>query len=369
MRSKALWTIRVCCWGIIALLVLEISARLEDRIRYGAPFLGNYSMDSLYQYDDLGKWGKPHSSYLQWQLNDVGYRGPDLRSNTYRIVCIGASETLGMYESHLHEWPRQLETILNQRAGGERYEVVDVAYLGLSLGSTIKRLPQLESTLSPKMVVIYPSYTPYLDRVAPQSWPPPSPGAVRPQHRHFELRFANKVQIMLKADLPERVQNWIREWSLKRSMKNVKIMDRIPQQNVDVFAQDLDTLVTQLQASGVQVILVTHATRFGQKLTAQDHYYLTQWRTFYPSLTESALLDMESRMGDAVRHEGAQRNVPVIDAAREIPPGAKDFAEFVHFTDEGSRRMATLVADQVDAMQTVAAQPAAPATTSVPSAQ
>lgn len=360
MKSKALWAIRVCGWALIALIVLEVCARVEDRIRYGAPLLGNYSMDSLYQYDDLGKWGKPHSSYLQWQLNDVGYRGPDLRQNTYRIVCIGASETLGMYESHLHEWPRQLETILNQRAGGQRYEVVDVAYLGLSLGSTIKRLPQLESTLAPKMVVIYPSYTPYVDRIEPQSWPPPPPGAVRPQKRHFELRFAAKLQIMLKADLPERVQNWIREWSLKRSTKHVRVMDQFPQQNVDVFAQDLDTLVTHLQSSGVQVVLVTHATRFGQKLSTEDHYYLTQWRTFYPSLTESALLDMEARMGNAVRQEGARRNVPVVDAAREIPPGREDFAEFVHFTDKGSQRMATLVADEIEALQKNPAQPAAP---------
>src|SRR5690242_2255602 len=84
--------------GLLFVFVLEICARTEDAIRYGAPFWGNYSLDSIYQYDEMGKYGRPHASYLKWHLNNEGYRGPELRDHTYRIACIGSSETFGLYE-------------------------------------------------------------------------------------------------------------------------------------------------------------------------------------------------------------------------------------------------------------------------------
>ena len=274
-----------------------------------------------------------------------------MRPGSDRIICIGSSETFGLYESYRHEWPRQLEVILNRRAGGPKFEAVDVAYPGMSVGTAILRLPQILTTLSPRIAVIYPSYTPYIERAVAQPWPAPPPGPAPAEQRHYELRIAGKAQTMLKADLPEGLQNWIREEQLKRAARNTTVMERLPDQNIQAFAQDLDTLTTQLQQHGVQVILVTHATRFGKTLSAEDRDYLTSWRKFFPTLSENGLLDMEHRMGEAVQQEGQRRGVMVVDAANEIAPGSRNFAEFVHFTDAGANALATLVANAVDADQ------------------
>jgi hypothetical protein len=100
----------------------------------------------------------------------------------------------------------------------------------------------------------------------------------------------------------------------------------------------------------VQVVLVTHASRFGTgEVRPEDRGYLASWHKFYPDLEAEGLLDLERRMSVAVREVGAREGVPVVDAATRIEPGGKNFAEFVHFTDAGAGALATLVADQIDA--------------------
>jgi len=335
---------------VIALVTMEICARIEDKVRYGAPFFSTYNAESIYQYDALGKYGRPNASYLKWHLNELGYRGPALRSGTYRIACMGSSETFGLYESPGEEWPRQLESILNQRAGNDHYEVVDVAYPGLSVATTLKRLPQILSTLHPKMVVVYPSYTPYIEINHPFV-PRPLPQSPAPAKRvsqHFELRLDGRVDTLMKAVLPTAFQHWLRVRQIKHDTRGVKVMDRLPEQNIQAFKSDLDTLTQQLLANGVQVVLVTHANRFGNKLDPGDEPFLGDWRKFFPSLKEQGLLDMEHRMSEAVRQVGASRSVPVVDAATMITPGRSHFVEFVHFNDAGAQALATIVADQVD---------------------
>jgi hypothetical protein len=349
MSKKPQYALHTIACLLIAVVTLELCARLEDKIRYGAPFFGNYSLDSLYQYDALGKYGKPHASYLKWHLNELGYRGPDLRSGTFRIACIGSSETFGLYETPENEWPRQLEKILNQRSGGEPYETVDIAYPGFSIGSTLVRLPQILSTVRPNMAVIYPSYTPYIERGEAQPWPIPPVTKPAPKPvEHAEWRIGGRLSNFSKTALPERLQNAMRAWQLHRDAASAQALDTLPEKNIEAFQTDLDRATTELLKHGVKVVLVTHANRFGKTVQPEDAPVLTAWRKFYPTLKEEGLLDMERRMSDAVRAVGKKNGVPVVDAANLIPPGHKYFAEFVHFTDGGSSALASLVANEVD---------------------
>jgi hypothetical protein len=339
---------RVLGWLAIAVVTLEICARTEDKIRYGAPFFGNYSADSLYTYDALGKYGRPNASFQKWHLNEAGYRGPALRDGTYRIACLGSSETFGLYESPELEWPRQLESILNRSSGRQAYEVIDVAYPGMSLATDLKRLPQIISTLHPKMVVIYPSYTPYIQIDRPFSTQSnTAPATPPPSSSHFEWRIAGRFETLMKSTLPDGLQHKLRSLQIQHDIRGKTVMERLPEQNVQAFQADLDSLTSQLIGSGVRVVLVTHANRFGPVLNPADRSVLTDWRKFFPTLQENGLLDMEQRMSGAVRQVGVAHDVPVVDAAALIAPGRGNFAEFVHFTDAGANALATVVAAQI----------------------
>jgi lysophospholipase L1-like esterase len=361
MRDKAKLALRVVGWLVLAGLTLEVCARTEDKLRYGASWFGNYSIDTLYQNTPLGKFGRPNSSYLKWHLNEVGFRGPALRTGTYRILCMGSSETFGMYESPDREWPRRLEEMLNQDTSARRYEVIDSAYPGMSIATNLRRLPQTLSTLNPKMVVIYPSYTPYIEINHPldlqaESTTKPVP----PRKDHFEWRIGGRFDTLMKDSLPESVQSRLRAWQIKRAARAGETMDRLPDQNVQAFQADLDALTQQLHSQGVQVVLVTHANRFGSNVNPDERPFLIAWRKFFPTLKEGGFLDMEHRMSDAVRQVGAARGVPVVDAASLVAPGKTNFVEFVHFTDAGATALASAVSAEIKQEASSGALPDAP---------
>jgi lysophospholipase L1-like esterase len=349
MTRKILFAARMFGWLLIVLVSLELCARTEDKVRYGAPFLGNYSLDALYGRDKLGKYGLPNSGYLKWHLNEAGYRGPALRKGTYRIVCIGSSETFGLYESAEKEWPRQLESKLNKQGNNEFFEVVDIAYPGMSVGTSLSRLPRVLDTLHPQMAVIYASYTPYIDIWTAQKWPLAHviEGPLVAD-RHFHLRILGKAKTVIKADIPEGLQDWLRALQARRGERRSKVMERLPDANVEAFQTDLDRLTRELQRNNVRAVLVTHANRFGGTVRPEDAAMLMNWHKFFPTLRQEGLLDMEARMSTVVRRVGAARGVPVVDAASQIAPGKENFEEFVHFTDAGSAALSSLVSTEIE---------------------
>jgi lysophospholipase L1-like esterase len=329
---------------VIFALVLELCARVDDRISYGAPMWSSYNVDGLYEADHVGKRGKPNARYKKWQLNSLGFRGPELRPGTTRVVCFGASETFGLYEAEGQEYPRQLERDLNARAGGDVFQVVNVAYPGETVATAILRVPEIVETVHPRYAIIYPApaeyiWLPWLD-------PPKSAnnGVIEPLPK-FELRIADRMRIVLKSVLPSRFQSRLRQHEIDRDEAQYKLMDRVPEENVFRFRADLLALIVALNARGLEPVLVTHADAFGEHPNAPDHNLLIAWRKFYPMLKEAGFIDMERRMNDVMRSIAPEENVVLVDAAREIPPTSEYFADFSHFTNAGSQLIAQKLAE------------------------
>src|SRR5690348_16942167 len=122
-------------------LSLEVTARLEDWVRYRTPVLSRYrSQSDLIVRDEAGAHGRPNSRFQKWAINNLGLRGPDLAvakgAATYRIATLGASETFGLYESPHLEFPRQLEDTLNR-----------IVRSGEFCGSAIHRVEVLNASM------------------------------------------------------------------------------------------------------------------------------------------------------------------------------------------------------------------------------
>jgi len=329
----------VFCFG----LALEVCARLDDFIAYKAPFWGPYNSERLYEQDRIGKRGKPGARYMKWQLNSLGYRGPDLRSGTIRIVCFGSSETFGLYEAEGEEYPRQLERDLNAVAGKDIFQVVNVAYPGETAATSIIRVPEISEMIHPSVAFIYTAPASYIDMdwIRSEVQTPStdeSPGRV-------DFRIADRARTALKSLLPERAQTWIRQREINNAAARYHVLDRLPEENLRRYRSDLTELVSRLRARGIKPILVTHADAFGEYPAMPDCQLLTSWRKFYPMLLESGFIDMEQRMNDAMRSLAAADHIQLVDAAREISPSRKYFADFVHFTTQGAALMASRLTD------------------------
>ena len=331
---------RVISCTIVLVLTLELCARLDDTINYGAPLFGSiYNHDSLYTYDQLGKKGKPNARFRKWGLNSLGYRGPEPAPGTTRIICLGASETFGLYEPEGSEYPRLLEQQLNERAGGQKYSVVNVALAGMPVGAMVPRIPEIAEKLKPSVALIYAGPNSYI-------WLPWLKVPTQAPRERWEWRIKESFRNILKQVLPESVQTYLRKREIEKEAPQYgPVMQRVPEANVERYKQDMTALVKALRAEGIEPVLVTHATLFGRELTEAEKTQLIAWRRFSPMISEEGLLDMERRGNQALRDLGKELNVAVIDAAREVPSGSKNFADFVHFTGEGSATMARVLAD------------------------
>jgi lysophospholipase L1-like esterase len=342
--KRAVFILRILMGIVIFALAGEMCARLDDFIAYGAPLWSPYNNQRLYERDLIGQRGKPGARYKKWRLNSLGYRSPELRDGSIRIVCLGASETFGLYEADGEEYPRQLERDLNAHAGKDMFQVVNAAYPGQTVATSILRVPGIIEAIHPRFVFIYPSPANYIWL----PWNHPDTGAAPPDggSGHFDFRIADRARSALKSSLPEGVQTWLRQREINAAAAEYPIMDRVPDENVLRYRSDLAALVHALLSRGAQPILVTHANPFGEYPVNPDHELLTSWRKFYPMLADNGFIDMEDRMNDAMRHLAAEEHIQLIDAAREISPSRDNFADFCHFTTLGASLMASHLADE-----------------------
>jgi lysophospholipase L1-like esterase len=146
------------------------------------------------------------------------------------------------------------------------------------------------------------------------------------------------------------LQTQIRAWQIERAEKSSPVIDRLPEENVARFKEDVLKTVRVLQEHGVTPILMTHATLFGQSVEEEERPILIAWRKFYPHLREEGFLDMERRMNNAIRQVAEEQGVPFLDLAQRMPSGRTYFVEFVHFTDQGAATMAKLIAEFLSPM-------------------
>jgi hypothetical protein len=319
--------------------VWELCARLDAAIFEGAPLVGGYGLSALMTSDRFGVTGRPYARFSRWTMNSLGFRGGELRVGRERILCIGASETFGMYEPEGLEFPRQLETELNRRARAERFEVVNAGLPGQSLSGFARRAAAVVREVQPRIAVIYPSPALYIQ-------PPPENYTAGPARRDplFQPRIVSGLSARFGEVAPEAVQTGLRRLAIWALTRGATVRNRVPEENVRRFRRDLARLLDLLAGERVRVVLATHCTRFGASVTARDTPTLVAWRTLYPTLEESGFLDMESRMNAVVRGEAASRGLILVDAAPWLD-GPENFVEFEHFTATGAGALARALAD------------------------
>src|SRR5689334_15289023 len=62
----------------LVLIGAEATVRVEDRIRWGTPFLsGDTAISDLVISDSTGRHPAPGRSFQKWRINSVGTRGPE----------------------------------------------------------------------------------------------------------------------------------------------------------------------------------------------------------------------------------------------------------------------------------------------------
>lgn len=338
---------RVSRWTLLAgvcLLTLETAARVDDWLSYGAPLLGNYDIDQLFQATAAGLRGVPNGRYAKWVLNSQGYRGPEIRADhgQIRVITYGASETFGIYEDPGQEFSRVLERDLNAAVHTPEFEVVNAGIPGMRVGSGIPLLREIGATLHPRAVIIYPTPTHYIGVTRPYCGRSALAPSV-PERQPPELRVLAKARDRIKELLPPAALTWARKAQIAWDVRDRPVLDDVAPQSLEAFRADLECAVRAVREIGAVPIVVTHANRFAATASPDDDYWLTGWRMQYPLLRQEGLLQLETSANVVVRSVAHEQAMPLVDAANALSGDARNFADHAHFTDAGSARMASLL--------------------------
>lgn len=345
---------KLCIWLISAVLfiaTLECAVRIEDKLKWNADILSNYSSDNLRCSDQYGVHSRFNSSFEKWRINKFGFRGPDIEmakpEGVKRIICMGASETFGLYEQANMEYAAQLRSMLDSKKPG-RFQVINAASLGTSIPKATQHYGLWLSKFTPDTVFYYPTPAFYLDESPPE--PARLTSESKVQNDRFQFRIKRKLEIVIKKQLPETVQLYIKRFMIDREVRRHKegwVWHSPPSDRLELFRSDLIGFVESVRKSGAKPVLMTHAHRFRDNALESDRYQLIGWRKFYPRASEKCLIEMEHAANRVIGEIGQVYHVPVIDLANMVPKGAEYFADFSHFTDAGARVVARGLADAI----------------------
>jgi hypothetical protein len=338
----------------------ELTARLDDQIRYGIPFASTPDSRDLTIVDSLGTRGRPRARYKGWHLNNYGFRGPDISAQPARgctrVMVLGASETFGYYETPGKEYPAQLGDSLHD-AGC--FEVINAAVAGMGLRQQVSMWENYASRFQPDYVVIYPTPLFYLRSDAPT----PSTGVIAgaPPEPSVRPRLIERVKDVIEVPRPiqrQRILHWIAAETTGRA--DDWFFRTPPAERLDLFIRDLDRLVTAVRARGAIPVLATHAMRFSIPPNPDDEFMLLAWRQYTPRARPEAMLAFEMKAAERMREYAAGNHIALIDIARRMTGHREQFADFIHFTNEGAAVVAGEMANDLRRMSGLAARRASP---------
>jgi hypothetical protein len=127
----------------------------------------------------------------------------------------------------------------------------------------------------------------------------------------------------------------------------------IPQDRLELYRHDLDSLVTAIQSTGSQPVLAAYPMRFGRSLTVDDSALMAAWREYSPRATPETLLDFMWVARDTLIALGRRRGVGVVDLPPTLNGRPQYFDDVVHYSPLGAKKLAGEVARGV-----LAAKPA-----------
>jgi lysophospholipase L1-like esterase len=346
--------VRTClAAGLTFLAAAELTARLDDYLFSDISPLASpdRERDLLVQMP-WGTRGKPNGHFRKWYLNEYGFLGPSLSHlpTSTRVMVLGASETFGLYESAGQNYPAQLSKNLAER-GRRDVEIVNAAVAGMTLPSLKAYWDNWVSSFQPSFVLLYPSAHFYLDNERPRVVRKPATtdwSAVR--RLVTSSRFLGRIidqgkQIQLLRALRSHLE--IGRALKGKSPDYLFVARNLPQDRLHAFKHDLEELGDAVARTGATPVLITPAFKTPWPPAPSDLAELNYFRIFIPRAEADAIPAFVAAARQVIIDLGQRRGWPVIDAAYELGGRRELFADPVHFTNEGSRRLAQLIGDRL----------------------
>jgi lysophospholipase L1-like esterase len=356
--------IKLIIIGLFFFFTIEVCARIDDSIKFDAPFFKNYREDSLRSVEDGIPFNIPNARFEKWQNNSFGFRGPEfnpVKSNGItRIVCIGASESYGMYETPGMEWPAQLQNSLPR----SEFQVINASVIGLNMSNFKQYITKRVQPLKPDIIVmlINPFFYAVSFERSTRTQPLATVSTVKNDNEKrfslkndFSLRIIPKAKQVLKQAVSNSFPALLKKYQLSSLQKQItsleldRLSGRTPKNSVSEvalikFRSDLHALVTSLKAQKVGVVLCSYPALIDRtNLQTYPEIFLDH-RRFCIEYSLQGMIDVLGSFNSVIKDVADKEGIIFIDAHAKLPKNIYNFGDDVHYLDKGAGLLAEAVA-------------------------
>ncbi len=207
------------------------------------------------------------------RTNTLGLRGPEVRADgARRILAIGDSCTFGWRVTEPESYPAQLEALLNQRAGGDRYQVINAGVPGYTSYQGLVYLRDRGLALRPEIVVIGFGFNDFFRK-----------GDIETQlaYAHLTTPFFVADDTLIAHSIFYR---WMRWRANLLAPKDLALRVSPPK-----YERNIEAMVRAVQATGAHPVLVSFWTVIGNGSEYYERLTAVAERTGVPVVTYAGL--------------------------------------------------------------------------------
>lgn len=356
---------KILCFLAVFSLTFEVCARFDDLFKFDAPFWGDYTYSRLHGKDTTGlRYNVPGARFEKWQINSHGFRGDDYTETkspgTIRIVCLGTSETFGLYESPRSEWPAQLQRLLDS----QQAEVINASVVGMGLEHYDSYFDRYISPLSPDVVIVVAGFGTLINtmkskyevqqhtevnKIKHVVSATPKNTAAQLRDAFFkaigEYRSLPKLKRVIKRLMPEWILKIVRTNKYNKTIiqqetewrsKHNKVQDSVPDECIFSVRGELLKLVRMLTDRKIKVILVSYPSLWADKNLERFPDVFLERRADFVGLSMNGWLKASNQMNELIRSVAAESSADFMDCESAIPKTMDYFADDIHYTDQGA---------------------------------
>jgi lysophospholipase L1-like esterase len=193
-----------------------------------------------------------------------------------RILCLGDSNTYGLYLEPSEAYPEQLEALWNG-SGSSRVEVLNLGFPGTNSSKLASELPRLIDALRPDLVTVLIGANDFWTQplVAPSSSMAPPGGLWRIVERHSRLhrllqiirRRLDPVEVEIRHDSeisPDRGSGRARHGDFEISFGWTSKHELSPRRDLIALKTNLHELIRQSRERDVRLVLLTYPSGIRQ---------------------------------------------------------------------------------------------------------
>lgn len=128
-----------------------------DYVMYSPERTNAYSL--YFPYERKTTWSPDHKTLYPVHINRWGFRGPDFeiekKPGTIRVLTLGASSTFGYHNRDDETYPHYLQSALERRMPGRRFEVINFAIPHATTDNIVAMFRAEGLRLQPDVVTLY----------------------------------------------------------------------------------------------------------------------------------------------------------------------------------------------------------------------